>query len=169
MKKLLVGVLCAALTACAAKSDPKAAVEVAREIVGVTHGPAAQKAEQAFLAANAARPGVRVSASGLQYEVLREGAGRSPGPDSSVLVHYEGWLVDGRKFDSSRDRSQPALFALPDVIDGWREALPMMKVGSQYKLFVPSRLAFGPLGTTQGVIGPYAPLVFEVELLGVEN
>jgi FKBP-type peptidyl-prolyl cis-trans isomerase FkpA/FKBP-type peptidyl-prolyl cis-trans isomerase FklB len=125
------------------------------------------KAEgDAFLAANKDKPGVKVTASGLQYQVMREGEGAKPTTNDQVKVHYLGTLIDGTKFDSSYDRGEPAQFPLNGVIAGWTEALQLMPVGSKYKLFIPSNLAYGDRGTP-GPIGPNATLIFEVELLEI--
>ena len=121
-----------------------------------------------FLAANKSKPGIKTTASGLQYQVIKEGTGPKPGPNSQVKVHYLGTLIDGTKFDSSYDRDKPAEFALNGVIPGWTEALQLMPAGSKYKLFIPSNLAYGDRGTP-GPIGPNATLVFEVELLEILN
>lgn len=121
-----------------------------------------------FLAANKSKAGIKSTASGLQYEVIKEGTGPKPGPNSQVKVHYLGTLIDGTKFDSSYDRQKPAEFALNGVIPGWTEALQLMTAGSKYKLFIPSNLAYGDRGTP-GPIGPNATLVFEVELLEIMN
>ncbi|MBT8398155.1 MAG: FKBP-type peptidyl-prolyl cis-trans isomerase [Gemmatimonadetes bacterium] len=119
----------------------------------------------AFLTENAARDGVVVTESGLQYEVLREGEGERPGPDQSVSIHYVGTLVDGTQFDSSYDRGEPATFGVSGVIQGFSEGLQLMAVGSQYKFFIPSEIGYGPGG--QGQIGPNSTLIFEVELLEI--
>jgi FKBP-type peptidyl-prolyl cis-trans isomerase FkpA len=125
------------------------------------------KAEgEKFLADNAKKPGVKVTASGLQYQVIKEGTGAKPAATDQVSVHYTGTLIDGTKFDSSYDRNEPAKFALNGVIPGWGEALQLMKVGSKYKLFIPSNLAYGDRGTP-GPIGPNAALIFDVELLEI--
>jgi FKBP-type peptidyl-prolyl cis-trans isomerase len=120
----------------------------------------------AVLAANKDKPGVKVTASGLQYQVMREGEGAKPTTNDQVKVHYLGTLIDGTKFDSSYDRGEPAQFPLNGVIAGWTEALQLMPVGSKYKLFIPSNLAYGDRGTP-GPIGPNATLIFEVELLEI--
>jgi FKBP-type peptidyl-prolyl cis-trans isomerase len=126
------------------------------------------KAEGAkFLAANKAKPGVKTTASGLQYLVEKEGTGPKPKATDTVKVNYLGTKIDGEKFDSSYDRGQPATFPLNGVIKGWSEGLQLMPVGSKYKLFVPADLAYGE--NAPGQIGPNATLVFEVELLGIEN
>jgi FKBP-type peptidyl-prolyl cis-trans isomerase FkpA len=121
----------------------------------------------AFLAKNKSKSGVKTTASGLQYEVEKEGTGPKPKATDTVKVNYLGTKIDGTKFDSSYDRGQPATFPLNGVIKGWSEGLQLMPVGSKYKLFVPSDLAYGENGP--GQIGPNATLVFEVELLGIEN
>ena len=121
---------------------------------------------EAFLAENAKKPGVKTTESGLQYQVMTQGKGKKPAATDKVKVHYVGTLIDGTKFDSSVDRGQPAEFALNGVIKGWTEALQLMPVGSKYKLFVPSDLAYGEQGTP-GPIGPNSTLIFEVELLEI--
>ncbi|MFL6233880.1 MAG: FKBP-type peptidyl-prolyl cis-trans isomerase [Thermoanaerobaculia bacterium] len=121
---------------------------------------------EAFLAKNKARPGVKTTASGLQYEVLKEGTGASPKPTDTVTVNYKGTLMNGTTFDSSYDRGQPATFVLNQVIPGWTEGVQLMKPGAKYKFYLPSSLGYGEQGAG-GVIGPNAPLVFEVELLSV--
>lgn len=124
-------------------------------------------AGEAFLAGNKNKPGVVVTASGLQYQVLSEGKGPKPGPDAQVKVHYRGTLLDGKEFDSSYKRGEPVILKMNAVIPGWTEALKLMKVGGKYKLFVPSNLAYGEREVGQD-IGPNSTLIFEVELLGVE-
>lgn len=128
----------------------------------------AQKAEgEKFLAENAKREGVIVTESGLQYEVLKEGNGSIPKLSDSVTTHYHGTLPNGKVFDSSVDRNEPATFPVSGVIKGWTEALQLMKTGSKYKLYVPSELAYGDRGAG-GDIGPHQALVFEVELLSIQ-
>jgi FKBP-type peptidyl-prolyl cis-trans isomerase FklB len=119
-----------------------------------------------FLKQNATKAGIVVTQSGLQYEVLKEGKGPKPGPDSTVRVHYHGTLVDGTVFDSSVQRGEPIEFPVNGVIAGWTEALQLMPVGSKWKLYIPQDLAYGARGAG-GVIGPYATLIFEVDLLRV--
>lgn len=121
---------------------------------------------EAFLAENAKREEVTVTDSGLQYEVMVEGDGEKPGRDSTVRTHYHGTLIDGTVFDSSVRRGEPAEFPVGGVISGWTEALQLMGVGSKWKLFLPYQLAYGERGAG-GAIGPYATLVFEVELLAI--
>ena len=122
----------------------------------------------AFLATNAEREEVQVTESGLQYEVLTEGDGASPGPTDRVTVHYRGTLIDGTEFDSSYSRNEPTSFRVNGVIRGWTEALQMMNVGSKYKLYIPGDLAYGTRGSGDK-IGPNSVLIFEVELLGIES
>ena len=121
---------------------------------------------QVFLDENAAKEGVVTTASGLQYQVLTEGQGAKPAASDEVTVHYHGTLIDGTVFDSSVDRGQPATFPVGGVIQGWVEALQLMNVGSKYKLFIPSNLAYGERGAG-GSIGPNETLIFEVELLSI--
>ncbi|HZG23008.1 MAG TPA: FKBP-type peptidyl-prolyl cis-trans isomerase, partial [Chitinophagaceae bacterium] len=123
-----------------------------------------KKAGEEFLAANKSKPGVVSLPSGLQYIILQEGTGPKPSLTDTVKCHYHGTLLDGRVFDSSVDRGQPAEFPVGAVIKGWVEALPLMSVGSKWKLFIPSDLAYGD--TQAGpTIGPGSTLVFDVELL----
>lgn len=126
-----------------------------------------KKAGTDFLAANKGKPGVKTTASGLQYLVEKEGKGAKPKATDTVKVNYLGTKIDGEKFDSSYDRGQPATFPLNGVIKGWSEGLQLMPVGSKYKFFIPSDLAYGENGP--GQIGPNATLVFEVELLDIEK
>lgn len=121
---------------------------------------------KAFLAENAKKPGVKVTASGLQYEVIKEGTGVMPKATDKVKTHYHGTLLDGKVFDSSVQRGEPIDFPVNGVIQGWQEALQLMKEGSKYKLYVPYNLAYGEKGAG-GSIGPYETLIFEVELLKV--
>lgn len=126
---------------------------------------AAAGAGKAFLAENAQRKGVTTLASGLQYEVLTAGDGAKPGLEDQVRTHYHGTLIDGSVFDSSYQRGQPAEFPVGGVIAGWTEALQLMGVGSKWRLYVPSELAYGAQGV--GSIPPHSVLVFDVELLAV--
>lgn len=128
-----------------------------------------KKEGEAFLAENAKKEGVKTTKSGMQYEVITQGTGPMPKASDTVRTHYKGTLLDGTKFDSSYDRKVPATFEVGGVIEGWTEALQMMKVGSKWKLYLPSNLAYGERGTRDGSIGPNAVLVFEVELLGIED
>ncbi|QGZ32520.1 FKBP-type peptidyl-prolyl cis-trans isomerase [Stutzerimonas stutzeri] len=120
---------------------------------------------KAFLAENAKREGVTTLASGLQYEVLTSGEGTKPSAQDQVRTHYHGTLIDGTVFDSSYQRGQPAEFPVGGVIAGWTEALQLMGVGSKWRLYVPSELAYGAQGV--GSIPPHSVLVFDVELLAV--
>lgn len=121
---------------------------------------------QEFLAKNKDKEGVTTTESGLQYEVLVEGNGPKPTIDQKVKCHYTGTLLDGTVFDSSVERGEPATFPLNGVIKGWTEALQLMPVGSKWKLYIPSELAYGSNGA-RGAIGPNATLIFEVELLEI--
>lgn len=129
-------------------------------------GEAAKRAGEEYLEKNAARSGVTVLPSGLQYEMVREGTGRKPKATDSVKCHYEGTLVDGTVFDSSRRRGEPAVFPLNGVIRGWTEGLQLMQEGAVYRFFIPYNLAYGENGAGAS-IPPYAALVFEVELIEV--
>jgi FKBP-type peptidyl-prolyl cis-trans isomerase FkpA/FKBP-type peptidyl-prolyl cis-trans isomerase FklB len=118
-----------------------------------------------FLAENKSKPGVKTTASGLQYLVLTEGKRKSPKATDTVTVHYKGTLIDGTQFDSSYDRGQPAEFPLDRVIKGWTEGLQTMKVGGKSRLFVPSDIAYGPQGRPG--IPPNSTLIFDVELVDI--
>jgi FKBP-type peptidyl-prolyl cis-trans isomerase FklB len=120
-----------------------------------------------FLAENKKKDGVKTTASGLQYKVLKEGSGESPKETDTVVTNYRGTLIDGTEFDSSYKRNEPATFPVNRVIKGWTEALQLMKPGAKYQLFIPSALAYGERGAGQQ-IGPNATLIFEVELLSVK-
>jgi FKBP-type peptidyl-prolyl cis-trans isomerase FklB len=121
---------------------------------------------ESFLAENAKRAEVTVTASGLQYEVLTTGEGEKPTADSTVRTHYHGTLINGDVFDSSYDRGQPAEFPVGGVIKGWTEALQMMPVGSKWRLYVPHDLAYGERGAGAS-IAPFSTLIFDVELLDI--
>lgn len=128
----------------------------------------AAKAEgEAFLAENAKRPEVKVTESGLQYEVIEATIGQKPKATDKVKVHYEGTLPNGTVFDSSYRRGEPITFGLNQVIKGWTEGLQLMSVGSKYKLYIPYTLGYGEQGAGSQ-IPPYAALIFNVELLGIE-
>jgi FKBP-type peptidyl-prolyl cis-trans isomerase len=120
----------------------------------------------AFLAENKKREGVVVTESGLQYEVVRQGDGPVPTVNDQVKVHYTGYLIDGTKFDSSVDRGEPAVFGVTQVIEGWTEVLQLMPAGSEYKVFIPSELAYGER-QMGGDIQPGSTLIFDVQLLEV--
>jgi FKBP-type peptidyl-prolyl cis-trans isomerase FklB len=123
---------------------------------------------QAFLAENKQKEGIVTTDSGLQYKVLKQGDGPKPLATDKVTVHYRGALLDGTEFDSSYKRGQPASFQVGGVIRGWTEALQLMNVGSKYQLFIPSDLAYGQRGAGQR-IGPNSMLIFDVELLSIEQ
>ncbi len=123
---------------------------------------------KAFLAENAKQPGVVTTNSGLQYKILRKGDGAVPKENSTVTVHYRGTLLNGEEFDSSYKRNEPAQFGVTQVIDGWTEALQLMRTGGKWQLFIPSELAYGANPRPGGPIGPNEVLTFEVELLKAE-
>jgi FKBP-type peptidyl-prolyl cis-trans isomerase FklB len=127
-----------------------------------------KKAGDAFLAANKTKEGVVTLPSGLQYKILKEGTGPKPTPSDSVVCNYRGTLIDGKEFDSSYKRGQPATFPVGQVIKGWTEALQLMPVGSKWELFVPPDLAYGDRGAGPD-IGPGATLIFEVELISIKG
>lgn len=130
----------------------------------------AQKAKgEAFLAANRAKPGVKVLPNGLQYEILKAGeqGGTKPTAADTVVVHYVGTLIDGTKFDASTDRGEPATFPVGGVIRGWTEILQLMTKGAKWKVAIPSDLAYGDRGAG-GAIAPGAALIFEIELLDIK-
>jgi len=118
-----------------------------------------------FLAENAKKPGIHITQSGMQYEILVEGTGPKPSADSIVKVHYEGRLIDDTIFDNSYERQEPAIFPLSDVIPGWSEGLQLMNVGSKYKLYIPSEIGYGSYD--YGPIPAYSTLIFTVELIGI--
>ena len=121
---------------------------------------------EAFLEANAVAEGVTVTDSGLQYEILEEATGPNPASTSQVRIHYRGTLIDGTEFDSSYSRGEPATFGVGGVIPGFGEGLQLMSVGSKYRFFIPSDLAYGANGAG-GAIGPNSTLIFELELLEI--
>ncbi len=120
-----------------------------------------------YLAKNAKQEGVKVTASGLQYQVVKDGTGAQPGPNDVVTVHYTGRLIDGTVFDSSVERGEPATFAVGQVIPGWVEGLQLMREGAAWRLFIPSELAYGKHGT--GPILPNSTLIFDVQLIKVDK
>src|SRR5438552_10148769 len=124
------------------------------------------KESEKFLAENKAKPGVKTTASGLQYKVDKEWNGTPPKETDTAVVNYRGTLIDGTEFDSSYKRGEPATFPVNRVIKGWTEALQLMKPGAKYHLYIPSNLAYGP-GGTGGDIVPNATLSLQVELLSV--
>ncbi len=122
-----------------------------------------------FLEENKSKDGVQVTESGLQYVIISEGNGKKPVDSSNVTVHYHGTTPSGEVFDSSVDRGQPATFNLSQVIKGWTEGVQLMKEGAKYKFFIPQELAYGANPRPGGPIKPYMPLVFEVELISINN
>lgn len=150
----------------------KILVELKRKVEADERKRRREKAEkhraegEAFLAANGKKEGVVTLPSGLQYKVLAAGTGKSPGPADNVTVHYRGTLVDGTEFDSSMKRNEPATFGVDRVIAGWKEALPMMKEGAKWRLFVPPKLGYGKQGAGSR-IPPDSTLIFEIELIAV--
>ena len=149
-----------------AEEDANTMIQAFFQNAGKRKGQANLEDGNAFLETNKAREGVKVTESGLQYEVLTEGTGAKPTAEDKVRVHYHGTLIDGTVFDSSVDRGEPATFGVGQVIKGWTEALQLMPVGSKYKLVIPSELAYGERGAG-GDIGPNTTLIFEVELLEI--
>ena len=132
-------------------------------------GEANKKAGEVFLAENAKKKGIKKTESGLQYEVLQAGKGKvSPKATDKVVAHYHGTLLDGKVFDSSVERKEPLEIPVNGVIEGWVEALQLMKVGDKWRLFIPADLAYGPNGSPP-VIGPNSALIFEVELLEIKK
>ncbi|MDE6009867.1 MAG: FKBP-type peptidyl-prolyl cis-trans isomerase [Muribaculaceae bacterium] len=129
---------------------------------------AAQAEAKVFLDENATKEGVKVTASGLQYKVLKEGEGAQPTAEDEVTVHYTGKLLNGTVFDSSVNRGEPATFPLNRVIPGWTEGVQLMKEGAKYEFYIPSDLAYGPQGIPN-VIPPHSTLIFEVELIKVNK
>jgi FKBP-type peptidyl-prolyl cis-trans isomerase FklB len=123
---------------------------------------------EAFLAENKKKEGVKTLASGLQYKVVKAGSGKKPKLNDTVTVHYRGTLIDGTEFDSSFRRGKPATFPVSGVIPGWTEALPLMEEGAKWQLFIPPKLAYGEPGAG-GLIGPNATLIFEVELISIQE
>ena len=143
-----------------------AELEERQQAEAAERGKAAKGEGEAFLKENAQRPGVTVTASGLQYEVVKEGTGRQPKASDTVRCHYEGTLIDGTVFDSSYRRGMPAEFGLRQVIAGWTEGVQLMKEGSIFKFYIPYNLAYGERGAGAD-IPPYAALIFTVELINV--
>jgi FKBP-type peptidyl-prolyl cis-trans isomerase FklB len=121
-----------------------------------------------FLADNKKKEGVKTLQSGLQYKVIKVGVGKKPKLNEYVTTHYRGTLIDGTEFDSSYKRGQPATFQVSGVIPGWTEALQLMETGAKWQLFIPPNLAYGERGSG-GVIGPNATLIFEIELISIQE
>ena len=127
-----------------------------------------QNESSTFLANNAKKDGVFVTASGLQYKIVEKGKGKSPTSENKVIAHYTGKLLDGTVFDSSHDRGEPATFPVSEVIKGWQEALPMMKEGGKWQIVVPANLAYGDRGVGN-LIGPNETLIFDIELVSISK
>lgn len=144
------------------------AMEAEQRAAAEEMGKVNAEAGKSFLEENGKRAEVKITASGLQYEILEEGTGKQPKSTDKVTVHYTGKLIDGTVFDSSVERGVPATFGVTQVIPGWVEALQLMKEGAKWRLYIPSNLAYGPNGAG-GVIGPNATLIFDVELIKVEG
>ena len=141
-------------------------LEARQQAEAAERGKAAKGEGEAFLAENKKRAGIVTTASGLQYEVVKEGTGRQPKASDTVSCHYEGTLIDGTVFDSSYRRGMPAEFGLRQVIAGWTEGVQLMKEGSIFKFYIPYNLAYGEHGAGAD-IPPYAALIFTVELIDV--
>jgi FKBP-type peptidyl-prolyl cis-trans isomerase FklB len=128
-----------------------------------------KKQGEAFLAENKKKEGVKTLPSGLQYKVITAGKGKKPKATDTVTTHYRGTLIDGTEFDSSVSRGKPASFLVTQVIPGWTEALQLMEEGAKWQLFIPSNLAYGERGTPGGPIGPNATLIFDIELISIQE
>ncbi len=126
------------------------------------------KAGEAYLKDNKKKEGVKTTPSGLQYQVIKKGNGKKPTSKDNVTVNYRGTLINGKEFDSSYSRNKPATFPVSGVVQGWQEALPMMKEGAKWKIFVPANLAYGMRGAPPN-IGPNETLIFEIELLSISK
>jgi FKBP-type peptidyl-prolyl cis-trans isomerase FklB len=155
------------------QKKPKMSYEQAQTVINdffqslqAAGGDKAQSEGKAFLEENSKRKEIVTLPSGLQYEIITEGDGATPKATDTVKVHYHGTLIDGKVFDSSVNRGEPATFGVTQVISGWVEALQLMPVGSKWKLYIPSELAYGSQGAGQA-IAPHSALIFEVELLEV--
>tara|TARA_B100001175_G_C19245498_1_gene512097 strand:- start:86 stop:691 length:606 start_codon:yes stop_codon:yes gene_type:complete len=151
-----------------APEEADALVRTAMEAVKEKASEADRAEGEAFLAENANKDGINVTETGLQYRHDTEGTGEKPGPTDKVTVHYKGTLLDGTEFDSSYKRGEPISFPLNGVIPGWTEGLQLMKVGGKTTFYIPQDLAYGARPNPGGPIPPYATLIFEVELLGIE-
>ena len=160
----------------AIKGEEKMSIQEAQKLIKTTIqgkqeeiAKVQSKEGELFLADNGKRPEVVTTESGLQYEILNKGDGAIPTSTDKVKVHYTGTLINGEVFDSSIARGEPTTFGVAQVISGWTEALLLMPVGSKWKVFIPQDLAYGPRGAGGGEIPPYAALIFEMELLAIEN
>lgn len=144
------------------QKEMMAKIQAKKSAVGDTN----KKEGAAFLEANKKKEGVKVTASGLQYIVEKEGTGKSPSKDDTVVAHYRGTLIDGKEFDSSYKRNEPLKIPVSGVIKGWTEALQLMKEGAKWKLFIPSELGYGETGAGED-IGPNSVLIFDIELISI--
>ena len=151
---------------CLRKIDAKSYM-MATKLVKAERLRIARVAGEAFLSNNATLEGIETTASGLQYKVLHAGSGPSPELSNQGTVHYHGTLIDGIVFDSSTERGSPATFAVNKVIAGWKEGIQLMNAGAKFQFFIPQALAYGDRGT-ETTVPPFATLIFEVELLGIE-
>jgi len=173
IKQLYVAKLAKGIQDVLEQNQPEISYQEAQQVINEFFGALQAKANESiiaegksFLTENAKRDGVVTLASGLQYEVITSGSGVKPKASDTVKVHYHGTLIDGNVFDSSVSRGEPATFGVTQVISGWVEALQLMPVGSKWKLFIPSELAYGAQGAGQA-IAPHSTLIFEVELLEI--
>lgn len=144
-----------------------ATMQEAKKAAEAAMGPQNKKEGEEFLAANGKKEGITTTASGLQYEILKKGDGATPTKADTVVTHYKGTFINGKQFDSSYDRGEPAKFPVTGVIAGWTEALQLMPVGSKWRLFIPSNIAYGPGGRPG--IPPNSVLIFELELISIEK
>lgn len=175
LEEINASVLAQAVTDVFGGNDSAFEEERERELIMSTISEAREKMDarlkdkaDAFMAENRTKQGIMTTASGLQYEVVRDGDGDKPQSTDTVTVHYKGQLSDGTVFDSSYDRGEPATFPLDRVIEGWIEGLQLMPEGAHYRFYIPYQLGYGERGAGQD-IPPYSPLVFDVELLAVKK
>ncbi|MBP1724297.1 MAG: FKBP-type peptidyl-prolyl cis-trans isomerase [Deltaproteobacteria bacterium] len=146
------------------EKEMRAKQEAAQKVAGEKN----KKQGEAFLAENKKKEGVKTLPSGLQYKVIKAGTGKKPAATDTVTTHYKGTLIDGTEFDSSYKRGKPATFPVGGVIPGWTEALQLMEEGAKWQLFIPPNLAYAERGAGQ-VIGPHTTLIFEVELISIQE
>lgn len=168
-------ILAKAVTAALAGEAARFDTDLIRELIMHTVTEAKNKMDerlkgeaQAFMESNGAREGVQTTASGLQYEIIRKGTGETPTYADTVTVHYKGQLSNGKVFDSSYDRGEPATFELGGVIAGWQEGLQLMQAGAHYRLYLPYEMGYGERGAGED-IPPFSPLIFDVELITVKK